>query len=137
MKETIRKVEYYKLMVPNRPGASAKIFVALSEARVNLLAFSGFPRAGRAQLNLIPEDPAAFKKALRKAGISPGKGKVAFLIKGPDRPGAGWDVGSKLRDAKVNITAMHAAVSGGGRYGAILWVKPRDLAKTAKVLGAS
>jgi hypothetical protein len=136
MKFTIRKAEYYKVMVSNKPGAAAKVFVALMEARVNLLGFSGFPRAGHAQLNFIPGDPAAFKKALRKAGVSPGRGKFAFLIQGPDRPGAAWDVVAKLSEAKINVVASHAAVAGSGRYGAILWVKPGDVAKTAKLLGA-
>jgi hypothetical protein len=80
---------------------------------------------------------AAFKKALRKAGVSVGKGKVVFLVEGPDRPGAGWEVGGKLSQARINITAMHAVVSGGKRYGAILWVKPKDVARTAKSLKAS
>jgi len=33
------------------------------------------------------------------------------------------------------VTAMDA-LAGGGRYAAILWVKPRDVKKTASVLGA-
>ena len=137
MKFTIKKAEYYKVMVSNKPGAAAKVFIALMEARVNLIGFSGFPRGGRAQLNFIPRDAAACKKALRKVGVSPGRGKVAFLIQGPDRPGAAWDVVAKLSQAKINVVAAHAAAAGGGRYGAILWVKPRDVGKTAKVLGAS
>ena len=137
MKFTIKKAEYYKVMVSNKPGAAAKVFIALMEARVNLIGFSGFPRGSRAQLNFIPRDAAAFKKALRKVGVSPGRGKFAFLIQGPDRPGAAWDVVAKLSQAKINVVAAHAAAAGGGRYGAILWVKPRDVGKTAKVLGAS
>jgi hypothetical protein len=138
MADRIRKARYFKVMVPNRAGASAKVFVALAEARVNLLAFSGFPRGGgKAQLDFVPENAAAFKKALRKAGVSVGKGKVVFLIQGPDRPGAGWEVGGKLSQARINITAMHAVVAGGERYGAILWVKPKDVARTAKSLKAS
>ena len=138
MADRIRKAQYFKVMVPNRAGASAKVFVALAQARVNLLAFSGFPRGGgKAQLDFVPENVAAFKKALRKAGVSVGKGKVVFLIEGPDRPGAGWDVGGKLSQARINITAMHAVVAAGKRYGAILWVKPRDVARTAKALKGS
>ena len=137
MRNTVRKAEYFKVMVPNRPGASAKVFNVLSEARINLLAFSGFPRAGRAQLDLVPENAAAFKKALQKAGVSAGKGKVVFLVRGGDRPGEAWKVGGKLSKAKINVTAMHAVVAGGRRYGAILWVKPKDVAKAKKVLRAS
>jgi hypothetical protein len=137
MRNTVRKAEYFKVMVPNRPGASAKVFNVLSEARINLLAFSGFPRAGRAQLDFVPESPAAFKKALQKAGVSVGKGKVVFLVRGGDRPGEAWKVGGKLSKAKINVTAMHAVVAGGRRYGAILWVKPKDVTKAKKILRAS
>src|SRR3989304_9255062 len=113
MADRIRKPQYFKVMVPNRAGASAKVFVALAQARVNLLAFSGFPRGGgKAQLDFVPENVAAFKKALRKAGVSVGGGKAVFLLGGADRPGAGWDGGGKLSQARINITAMHAVVAG-------------------------
>jgi hypothetical protein len=137
MRNAVRKAEYFKVMVPNRPGASGKVFNALSEARINLLAFSGFPRAGRAQLDLVPENVATFKKAMKKAGISIGKGKVVFLVRGGDRPGEAWKVGGKLSKAKINITAMQAVVAGGKRYGAMLFVKPKLVSKAAKVLRAS
>ncbi len=135
MADKIRKAQYFKVMVPNRAGASAKVFSALADARVNLLAFSGFPRGGgKAQLDFVPESVAAFKRAMKKAGIPAGKGKPVFLIEGPDRPGAGWNFGAKLAKAKVNITSMQAVVSGNNRFGAILWVKPKDVARTARVL---
>jgi adenosylmethionine-8-amino-7-oxononanoate aminotransferase len=43
----------------------------------------------------------------------------------------------KLADAKINMTAMDAVTAGMGRYGAMFWVKPRDVARTAKLLGAT
>src|SRR5512143_3907920 len=39
--------------------------------------------------------------------------------------------------AKINLTATDAVCAGMGRYGAILWVKPRDVKKAAKVLGVA
>jgi hypothetical protein len=42
---------------------------------------------------------------------------------------------ARLADAKVNVTSLQAISAGGGRYGAILWVKPRDVRKAAKALG--
>jgi hypothetical protein len=44
---------------------------------------------------------------------------------------------SKLADAGVNITALDAVAAGEGRYGAILWVKPAEVRKAAKALGAT
>ena len=42
-----------------------------------------------------------------------------------------------LADVGINVTAIDAVGAGAGRYGAILWVKPRDVNKAAKTLGAS
>jgi len=51
--------------------------------------------------------------------------------------GAVADIVGKLREAKINITAMQAIAAGEGHYGAILWVKPRNISKAAQALGAS
>jgi hypothetical protein len=42
----------------------------------------------------------------------------------------------KLADAGINVTAADAVSAGQGRYGMILWVKPRDYTRAAKALGA-
>ncbi len=44
---------------------------------------------------------------------------------------------ARLAKAKINVTAIDAVSAGEGRYGAIFWVKPQDVAKAAKVLGVS
>jgi len=42
---------------------------------------------------------------------------------------------SRLAEARINVTAMQAISAGSGRYGAIFWVKPRDVKKAAKLFG--
>jgi hypothetical protein len=49
--------------------------------------------------------------------------------------GACADFLGKLAAAKVNVTAVDAVSAGAGRYGAIFWVKPRDVSRAAKALG--
>ncbi len=61
---------------------------------------------------------------------------TVFLAQGPHCPGVIAEIVSKLADARVNITALDAVAAGGGRYGAILWVKPADVRKAARALGA-
>ncbi|MBI2822855.1 MAG: hypothetical protein HYX74_11590 [Acidobacteria bacterium] len=136
MAETIRKVDYFYIEAANRQGEGAKVLAALRDAGVNLLAFSGFPKGRRAQLDFVPEDSAAFKEAARKAGLKLSPKKAGFLIQGDDRPGAVADIMSRLAAANINVTAVDAACAGQGRYGAILWVKPPDVRKAAKALGA-
>lgn len=135
--ESIRRVQYFYIMAPDKPGEGARALQVLKEAGVNLLAFSGFPVGKRAQLDFVPEDPAAFRAAARKAKWKVVGPKVGFLIEGDDRTGVMADLLGKLADAKINVTASDAVVAGGGRFGAILWVKPRDVNRAARVLGAA
>ena len=137
MAEIIRKIDYFKMEIPNKSGEAAKILGALRADGINLLAFSGFPKGRRAQLDFIPEDSIAFKKAAKKAGLKIGARKIAFLVYGDDQLGAVASIVSRLGEAKINITAIDAVSTGEGRYGAILWVKSPDVTKAAKVLGSS
>jgi hypothetical protein len=123
--------------VPNRPGEGARLLKVLADAGVNLLAFSGFPSGKKAQLDFIPEDVAVFKKAVKVAKIKTRPQKFGFLIQGNDRKGAVAQLLKTLADKKINVTAIDAVSAGVGRYAAILWVKPKDVNKAAKALGAS
>jgi hypothetical protein len=137
MADTVRVVEYFYLTAPQKPGVGAAVLNELRQAGVNLLAFSGFPAGRGAQLDFIPEDAAAFRAAAKKAKWKLTGPKKAFLISGDDRPGVVGDMLKKLADAKINVTAVDAACAGQGRYGAILWVAGRDVARAARALGAA
>jgi len=137
MADIIRKVAYFTMDVSNKPGEGARVLGTLAEAGVNLLAFSGFPSGRKAQLDFIPEDVAVFKKAVKVAKIETRPQKFGFLAQGVDRKGAVADLLKTLAAKNINITAIDAVTAGAGRYAAILWVKPKDVNKAAKALGAS
>jgi len=132
----IRKVAYFSMQVPNRPGEGARMLNAIADGKLNLLAFTGFPSAGRAQVDFVPANPAAFAREAGKMGIRLGKKKTAFLIQGEDRVGALTRVLDKLAEARINMTAMDAVTAGSRRFGAIFWVKQKDVARAARLLGA-
>ncbi len=136
MVDTVRKVTYFAMDVPNKPGEGAKILQVLLDAGVNLLAFTGFPSGRKTQVDFIPEDVIAFKNAVKKAKIPTRRQKFGFLIQGDDRTGAMMDLVNRLAEKKINITAIDAVSAGSGRYGAILWVGTKDVSKAAKALGA-
>lgn len=136
MADTIRLVEYFYITASDKAGEGARALGTLRDAGVNLLAFSGFPHGRRAQLDFMPADPAAFKEAARRAKWKVIGPKRGFLVQGDDRIGAIADLFERLATAKINVTALDA-VSVDGRYGAILWVAPKDVKKTAALLGAS
>jgi hypothetical protein len=137
MADTIRLVDYFYVTVPNTPGEGARILATLKDAGVNLLAFSGFPEGRRAQLDFIPADAAAFKQLAKQAGWKAVGPKRGFLVHGDDRVGAVEDLLGRLAAAKISLTAMDAVSVADGRYGAIFWVAPKDIKKTAALLGVS
>lgn len=137
MGDTVRRVEYYYVTVPDTAGEGDRILSALKQSGVNLLAYLGFPAGGgQSQVDLIPEDPASFRQAAERAGLTLSEVKRAFLIQGDDRVGAVTDTTAKLAEANINITAAAATSAGSGRYGMILWVAPAEYERAAGVLGA-
>ena len=92
---SVKRVEYFKMMVPNRAGQGARALDVLHKAGINLIAFSGFPQGGGAQMDFIPEKPAAFRKIAKKAKWKIGRSKRAFLISGDTGP-------ERLREARAS-----------------------------------
>ncbi|MBI4455677.1 MAG: hypothetical protein HY644_07245 [Acidobacteria bacterium] len=136
MAEMVRKVDYFHIETVNKPGEGAKVLGTLRDAGVNLLAFSGFPRGRKAQLDFIPENTATFKRAAKQARLKVSPKKTGFLIQGEDTPGAVAGIMGRLAAANINVTAIDAVCAGEGRYGAILWVKPVDVRRAATALRA-
>jgi hypothetical protein len=136
MADRVRRVQYFYVMAPDKPGEGARALAVLKDAGVDLLAFSGFPEGKRSQLDFVPQDPAAFRAAARKARWKVTGPKIAFLVEGEDRRGAVAEILGKLADARVNVTATDAVCAGAGRFGVLFWVKPRDVTRAAKALGA-
>ena len=137
MADTVRRVEYYYVTVPDTAGEGDRILSVLKERGINLLAYLGFPAgAGQSQIDLVPEDPASFRQAVEQAGLTLSGAKRAFLIQGDDRVGAVTDTTAKLAGANINITAAAATSAASGRYGMILWVAAAEYERAAGVLGA-
>ena len=136
MPDTIRKAEYYYVTIPDKPGEGERLFGALRDAGVNLLAVHAFPSARRSQIDLVPSDAATFLAAAKGAKLKVSKPKTVFLIEGDDRVGAMAQILARLGASGINVTATSATRTGMGRYGALLWVKPRDVKKAAAILGA-
>lgn len=137
MSYSARKVNYCYVTVGNRAGTAANILNQIKSAGINLLAFSGFPaKGGKAQVDLVADKLGGIQKLARKNGWKLSKSKKAFLIQGADKPGAVTEPVGRLAKAKINVTAADAVAAGKGRYGMILWVKPKLYNRAAKALKA-
>ncbi len=134
MADTIRMVDYFYVVATDKPGEGSRILHHLREAGVNLVILHAFPAGRRTQVDFVPASAEAFKAAARAAKWKVVGPKKAFAIEGEDRVGALADYFNRLGDAKINVTAVSAISAGVGRFGAVLWVKPRDVKRTAKVL---
>ena len=96
-----------------------------------MIGVSAFPHgARRSQLDLIPDDSAAFAKAARTVGLKLSAKKSGFLIQGEDRAGAVADIMKRLSTAKINVTSVQVfylaqaatAACSGSRHRT--WAKP-------------
>ena len=137
MADRVRKVNYCYVTVPSRAGQGEKVLGELREAGVNLLAYTGFPsKGGKAQLDLVAETLAPIRRVAKRNGWRLSKVKKGFLIQGKDEAGAVHRHIRKLAENRINVTAADAVAAGSGRYGMILWVKPKDFARASRALGA-
>ena len=135
MADLIRTAQYYKVNIADKSGTLAHMLAPLHDAGANLLALHAFPCNRRTQVDVVPEDPDAFKDIARRLKWKVQGPKVCFLVDGDDRPGALVDLTGQLGLAKISLTAVTGVTAGQRRFGSILWVKPRDVKKAANVLG--
>lgn len=137
MADRVRKVNYCYAKVSSRAGQGAKMLAELKKDDLSLLAFSGFPAGGgKAQLDFVTDDLPALRRVAKKHGWRLSKPKKGFLVQGNDAAGVVHRHVSKLADRRINITAADAVCAGKGRYGMILWVKPKDYNRAARTLKA-
>jgi len=135
MADLIRTAQYFKVQIADKPGTLAGALTPLRNAGLNLLAVHAFPRSRRTQVDVVPENPAMFKDVAKAHKLKVQGPKTCLLVDGDDRPGALEDLVDRLGSAKINMIAVTGLAAGQGRYGAILWVKPGDVKKAAKVFG--
>ena len=136
MADTVLRVDYHYLTVPDTPGEGERALAVLREGGVDMLAFLAFPTGdGRSQIDLVPKEPAVPTAATERAGYTLSGAKHALLVEGDDRVGAVEATTSKLAAAGVNVTAAAGVGDGSGHFGMILWVVAVDYERAAGALG--
>jgi hypothetical protein len=129
------KLDYYSVVVPNKPGKGAQVLSALKEAGVNFIGIWGYPVGkSKSRIDLVAEDTASLKKAAKQLKIELGPKQTAFHITGEDHPGAVAEVLAKLAAKEINVYAVQALCAGNGRFGALVQVAADDVKKATKAL---
>ena len=137
MGESLRKVNHYSMLVPDKPGAAFNVLATLVSAGINLLACSGSPKGKRAQIDVVPDDTRKFVAAAKKSKLSFVENRSGFLLQGEgDRPGVLAGKLKILADQGINVTGVDA-LSIGDTWGAILWVGAADVNRASRHLRAS
>ncbi len=137
MSDEIRQVDHFSASIPHKVGEGARVLAALRGAGIDLIAVWGYASGkGRAQLEMIPKDGAAFAAAAKAVKLRVKKG-TAFYVSGDDRPGAIADILARLAAAKVNVGALQAVSAGTGRYGGVVFIPGAAARKAARVLGVA
>jgi hypothetical protein len=129
-----KRVAYFKAKIEDKPGALLTLAKDLKAKNLGLIGLKGIGQADQGEILVIAKSPDKLRDAWKASGILTEEG-AAFFVSGTDKTGALVTILDAVAKAGVNIVATEA-LAVGGRYGAILWVDPADLDKTAAALGA-
>ena len=136
MADTVRRVAYFSIEVPDKPGEAFRVLQTLVSAGINLLVCSARQAGGRATIEVVPDDTELFNATAARAGLEFTPTKAGFLIQGEDRPGALAKQLQQLASAGINVSGIDAMGAGAGRWGAILWVQAEDVTRAVRALTA-
>jgi hypothetical protein len=131
---TAKRVTYFKAKIEDKPGALYDFAKDLRAKDIGLLSLKGISQGTHGEILVVAKSPDKLRTAWTAAGVLVEEG-TAFYLSGVDKIGALQSDLDALSKAGVNIVATEA-VAAGRSYGAVLWVDPADLEKTAKALGA-
>lgn len=135
MSVSIRRAQYFYVMVDDMPGEACRFLSQLASEEVNLLAFSLIPTGpAHTQLIIYPEDVDKLARMAEKTGSQLTGPYKAFLINGDDELGALVDIHRKLGEAKINVVTSSGVTDGRGGYGYILHVRPESYEEVAHLL---
>lgn len=136
MSANIRKLQYFYVMIEDRPGAAFEWLSQLASEEVNLLAFSAVPTGPtHTQLTIYPESAERLVQLAEKTGSVLYGPHTAFLISGDDKLGALVDIHHKLTDADINVVTSSGVSTGKGSYGYLLHVRPENCDEVTRLLG--
>ncbi|MCW5559287.1 MAG: ACT domain-containing protein [Verrucomicrobiae bacterium] len=123
------------LFLNNRPGALARVCSALSDAGINILAFSMSDTVDHTVLRMVVSDPRRALALFEERGALVVESEV-LLLHGNNRPGALAAIARKLSAARINIEYAYSATSPNERSG-LLVMRVTNYRKALKILNTA
>jgi len=129
----IKRATYFGILTEDQPGELARFAKRMAEHEINLAGVWGFGIGrGNAEIIAIPQDPDAFKNAVRGAGWVVREGSC-FHLTGEDRAGALADTLDRIAQEGINLYAVDA-MGFGTAYSAYVWCDEKDVELLRKIL---
>jgi hypothetical protein len=133
----VRRVKHFSIDIEDEAGSGARVLASLRDNDVDLVALWGYPvAAGKARLEIVPEDADRFIAAAKAANMEIGEPTTAFHLRADDRRGALAEALELLARAHVTLSAAHAISDREGHFGAIIYVPRSELQQAATALNS-
>lgn len=131
----IERVTYFHYSSNDRPGEGSNLLNSLHQHNVDVESlWSWSAPNNRAEFYVIAKNPAEFKTAAGKIGISYEEG-TCFRLTTRDERGVLDSTLSTIARKGINLTALHGTALNGQMAG-YLWCKAGDVDSLAQVLNA-
>ncbi|HEX2194089.1 MAG TPA: ACT domain-containing protein [Candidatus Limnocylindria bacterium] len=123
-------MDAFIIELENRPGMLAGLAESIAGRGINITAIAGAAARDSGAVAIITNDEAAARSVLDEIGVT--YRPSALVSAGlEDKPGALADAARRLADAGVNVEALIATGSQGGKITIAFAVDDPDAARTA------
>jgi hypothetical protein len=120
------------LFLDNRPGALARVCEALSEAKINIYAFSTSDTVDHIVVRMIVSDVRKALLLFEEHGTLVVETEV-LMVEGDNKPGSLAAIANELAKARINIEYAYCATPPNARKG-LLILRTSNVRKALKVL---
>ena len=114
------RVKEFTVTIADKPGALARLFTALAQRGVNILAFQSYVEGGESLARFVSDRPAEALAALRELRIIFEDGEAA-LVSLPHNPGELGRAAAKLGENGINIDYSYSGMEPGSALAVIVF----------------
>lgn len=108
------KVKQITAWADSMPGVIGRIAKGLSEAKINVTAFTAYGTGGESPIRMHVSNPAKAKKILQDLGFRVTEEEV-LRVTVPEKPGMLAEIGMRLGKAHINADYAYATAGKGGK----------------------
>ena len=129
----VKLVDCFFWVVEDKTGVLAQFARRLRDEKINLRGLWGYTNdLGKGRIGCVPQNSKKFLDSAKRLRLITVQ-RTALHVSGPDKVGSLCKVLDVLEAAKVNIDTIDG-MGFRGRFGAYIWVDPKDVEKVAKAL---